>query len=63
MDNTGVIRLVSLITVIFIVLTLQYFYKTRFRKEFENNESGLNKKGLVIIVVSILMAIIWMWLF
>jgi len=59
MDRFEAIRFISTITVIFIVLMLQLFYKKRFHKDVESQR--VNTTGVVIVVISFLLAVIWMW--
>lgn len=61
MDTMEALRVLSTITVAFIVLVLHYVYKKRFRKKLANTR--VNILGVLIVTISILLAYIWMWKF
>lgn len=59
MEKAEIIRLLSTVIVIFIVLMLHFFYQRRYGRSAEG--AKVNIMGVVIVIVSILLALLWMW--
>lgn len=59
MSNKQLIGFVSIITIVFMLFMLRYFYKNKMEKAFEENGNRVNLAGLLVFVVCVGGAVFW----